>query len=265
MLASGADRAASARRALCHVRSRRCVAGAPSRAGLRGAPGGARRGPGCVRAWAKSRHVGYRWLGSLASALASTASRCARSGRRSDMRGGGVDQMVADDDGAIRVLKRWRAGQQVKGRGSQRILIRAAVERLAQELLGGHVVDRSHRDVVVGEVADVVDPASDAEVGRRHPPPMAIGRGHEDVLRLDVAMEQTTLMTEVERIGHRRHDLHDVLFRHAAAVVLSNQSARVSAVDVVHRDPEPCRRTHRDRGRRRYVGAAVSRPVRPRE
>ena len=64
------------------------------------------------------------------------------------------------------VLKRWRAGQQVKGRGGQRILIRSAVKRLAQELLGGHVTDGSHGDVVVSEVADVINSASDAEVGQ---------------------------------------------------------------------------------------------------
>ena len=52
-------------------------------------------------------------------------------------------------------------------------------------------------------------------------------------------MEQTAFMTEVERIGHRCHDLRDVLFRHAARVALSNQSTCVSAIHVVHRDPEP--------------------------
>ena len=41
-------------------------------------------------------------------------------------------QMVTDDDSAIRIMKRWRAGQQVKGRGSQRILIRSAVKLLTQ-------------------------------------------------------------------------------------------------------------------------------------
>jgi hypothetical protein len=45
---------------------------------------------------------------------------------------------------------------------------------------------------------------------------MAIRCGHEDVLRLDVTMEQTALMTEVERIGHRCHDFRDVLVWHAA-------------------------------------------------
>ena len=29
-------------------------------------------------------------------------------------------------------------------------------------------------------------------------------------------MEQTVLMAEVERIGHRRHDFQNVLFWHAA-------------------------------------------------
>jgi hypothetical protein len=53
----------------------------------------------------------------------------------------------------------------VKGRGSQRILIRSAVKRLAQKLLGGHVTDGSYGDVGLSEVADVIDSASDAEVG----------------------------------------------------------------------------------------------------
>ena len=52
-------------------------------------------------------------------------------------------------------------------------------------------------------------------------------------------MEQTTLMTEVQRISHRCHDFTDVLFRHAERIALSNQSTCVSTVYVFHRDPEP--------------------------
>ncbi len=52
-------------------------------------------------------------------------------------------------------------------------------------------------------------------------------------------MEQTPLMAEVERISHRCHDFTDVLFGHTSRVALPNQSTRVSAVDIVHRDPEP--------------------------
>jgi hypothetical protein len=36
-------------------------------------------------------------------------------------------EMVTDDDSAIRVLKGWRTGQQMKSRGRQRILISPAV------------------------------------------------------------------------------------------------------------------------------------------
>ncbi|OMC46024.1 hypothetical protein A5745_13630 [Mycobacterium sp. IS-2888] len=68
---------------------------------------------------------------------------------------------------------------------------------------------------------------------------MAVDRGHEDVLRLDVAMEQTMIMTEVERISDSCHDFPDVFFWHAARVPLPNQSTCVGAVHVVHRDPEP--------------------------
>src|SRR5689334_7949029 len=52
-------------------------------------------------------------------------------------------------------------------------------------------------------------------------------------------MEQATLMTEIQRIGHRRHDLGDVWFWHALRVALANQPTCVCAVDVVHRDPQP--------------------------
>ena len=74
--------------------------------------------------------------------------------------------MVTEDDSAIRIIKRWRAGQQVKGRGSQRILIRSAVKLLTQQLLGGHVADRSQGHVFVSEIADVINSASDAEVSQ---------------------------------------------------------------------------------------------------
>ena len=127
----------------------------------------------------------------------------------------------------------------MKRRGSQRILIRSAVKRPVHQLLGGNVTDGSHGDVGVSEVADVIDSASDAEIGQQHPAPVVIGRGDEDVLRLDVTMEQTAIMGEVERISHRCHDLRDVLFRHAVRVTLPNQSTCVSAVHVGHRDPEP--------------------------
>jgi len=66
-----------------------------------------------------------------------------------------------------------------------------------------------------GEVADVIDSASNAEVGQQHPAPTAIRCGHEDVLRLDVTMKQKALMAEVERIGHRCHDFRDVMFWHS--------------------------------------------------
>ena len=52
-------------------------------------------------------------------------------------------------------------------------------------------------------------------------------------------MEQTTLMTEVQRISHRCHDVTDVLLRHAERIALSNQSTCVSTLYVFHRDPEP--------------------------
>jgi hypothetical protein len=63
---------------------------------------------------------------------------------------------------------------------------------------------------------------------------MAVRRGHEDVFGLDIPMEQTALVPEVERIGDRGHDFGDVMFWHAAGIVLANQLTCVGAVDVVH-------------------------------
>lgn len=46
-------------------------------------------------------------------------------------------------------------------------------------------------------------------------------------------------MTEIERIRHRCDDFRDILFWHTARETLANQSTCVSAIHVVHRDPEP--------------------------
>ena len=53
----------------------------------------------------------------------------------------------------------------MKGRRGQRVLIHSAVKRLAQELLGGHVADGPHGNAGLGEVADVVDSASERILG----------------------------------------------------------------------------------------------------
>ncbi len=72
--------AANSGQARRQIRVERCAA----------MPSGAFASGGALRASAKSRQSGYRSSGRLASALAITASRWARSGLRSDSRGGGV-------------------------------------------------------------------------------------------------------------------------------------------------------------------------------
>ena len=68
---------------------------------------------------------------------------------------------------------------------------------------------------------------------------MVNGGGDEVVLSFDDTMEETAIVGEIERISHRCDDFRDVLFRHAVRVALPDQSTRVSAVHVGHRDPEP--------------------------
>jgi hypothetical protein len=75
--------------------------------------------------------------------------------------------VLADDDRRVGLLKRRGTGQQMKGGGRQRILIRPPVKLRAKQLLGRRVRHGADRHVGGGQAADVIRPAVDAEV-RQH-------------------------------------------------------------------------------------------------
>ncbi|KIU17134.1 hypothetical protein TL10_10190 [Mycolicibacterium llatzerense] len=51
-------------------------------------------------------------------------------------------------------------------------------------------------------------------------------------------MQQVPLMGVVEGICDRRHDVHHLFWWHPVGIAFSQQLRRVSAVDVIHRNPQ---------------------------
>ncbi len=116
------------------------------------------------RARAKSAHRSKRSFGSFASALASTGSSRGQLGALVADGGWRRREMLADDDCGVRMLERWRARQQMKRGGRQRILVGPAVESFTHQLLGCGVGHRADGHVRRRQAADVVGPAGDSEV-----------------------------------------------------------------------------------------------------
>ena len=93
-------------------------------------------------------------------------------------------------------------------------------------LLGGHV-GRGAR-----ALGGRADQGGDAEVGDLHPP-VAV---HEDVLRLDVAVDHPVVVGELERLADLRHDrqrlgrLHAAVAQHVARLMMKQPRTIWSAV-----------------------------------
>lgn len=77
--------------------------------------------------------------------------------------------MFGDDGRGAGRLVGLGAGEHMKSRAGQRVLIRAPVDRLAHQLLGSGIGDRADREVRGGQTRGVVDRPGDAEVGQEHP------------------------------------------------------------------------------------------------
>jgi hypothetical protein len=107
-------------------------------------------------------------LGILGQRLGQHRVESRRLGALSGDRGRRRGQVLADDDRRVGVLKRRSTGQQVKGGGRQRVLIRPAVELPTHQLLGRSVRNRTDGHVGGGQPADVVHPAGDTEVRQQN-------------------------------------------------------------------------------------------------
>ena len=147
-------------------------------------------------------------------------------------------QVLADHCDRVGVLERRRTGEQMKSRGGQRILVRAAVDVGTRQLLGRRVGHRPHRDIGLGDTADVGEVARYAEVRQQDSAFPVLGVGEQDVGGLDVAVQQAAVVCVVERAGDGLQDGAHLMDRHPVPVALLDQSGGIGPLDVVHGNPE---------------------------
>lgn len=129
-------------------------------------------------------------------------------------------------------------GEQVEGRGGQRVLVGPPVEFTAHQLLRCGIRHRADGHVGGGEPADVVDPAGDAEVRQQNSLLTGAGAGQQDVGGLDIAVQQAALMGVVEGVCDRPHDRDHLGRRQTGPVAVPQQLRGVGALHVIHGDPD---------------------------
>ena len=147
-------------------------------------------------------------------------------------------QVLPDHRDRVGVGERRGAGEQVKRRRRQRVLVGAAVEVGSDQLLGGRVSDGAHRDVGLGDSADVGELTGNAEVRQQDSVIVLVRVGQQDVGGFDVPVQQTAGVGVVQRARDGGDDRADVLFGHPTPELLAHQPGSIRALDVVHRDPE---------------------------
>ena len=99
--------------------------------------------------------------------------------------------------GVVAALERHSPREALVEDQAERVEVRPAVEAAAANLLGGEVLGGSHHHVVAREVAVTRRRLGDTEVGEQDPPL----RGDEDVAGFDVAVDESGLVSGVERGG----------------------------------------------------------------
>ena len=98
-------------------------------------------------------------------------------------------QVLPDHRDGIGVLVWRHTGKQVECRGGQRVLVGAAINIRPDELLGGSVGNGAHRDVGLGDSADVGELTGNTEVRQQDSAIIIVGVGQQDVGGLDVTMQ----------------------------------------------------------------------------
>ena len=131
--------------------------------------------------------------------------------------------------------ERHLARQRLVEHAAECVDVGAAVDVVAPQLLGRHVVERSDPLAGRGEAALRGASLGKAEVGEVDVLPAPAG-GHEHVRRLDVAVDEAALVCRVECGGHLRdHTGGPQRFEPALG---GDERAQVRAVDVAHGDVE---------------------------
>jgi hypothetical protein len=148
-------------------------------------------------------------------------------------------EVLADDGHRIGLPERGFASQQAKCGRRQRILIGTPVDVGAHQLFGRRVCHRP--DGVVGgrQSADVAHLPGNAEIAQQDSALRTPAIGEQDVGRLDVAVQKSTLMGVVQRRSDGPDDGRHLVEWHAVRVAVLEHLRGVGAVDVVHRDPQP--------------------------
>ena len=124
------------------------------------------------------------------------------------------------------------AGEAFVEDAAEGVLVGTAVDRLALDMLGGHVVDRADELARGGQPGDGARLLGEAEVGQVD----VILLGEQDVGRLDVAVDEPAAMSHVEGTCHLRQD-RERQARLEGSVALE-PLAQVGPVHVAHRDVE---------------------------
>jgi len=122
------------------------------------------------------------------------------------------------------------AGQELEQHAAERVDVRARVDAVAADLLGGDVVEGADEGTGRGHPGRCLDLAREPEVGQVDV--LAGAALDQDVARLDVAVNESALVRRVERRGDLGDDRGRVLGRQRPP--RPQQPAQVGAVDQVH-------------------------------
>ena len=143
---------------------------------------------------------------------------------------------MGEEYGDVRVVREGRlCGQALEQQAAERIDVGAPVDRVAGDLLGGDVVDRSHQLAVLGQGCLLVEALGEAEVRQIGVVPSAVaGAGIEQhVGGLHVPVDEPASMGGVEGAGNLRQQLDRVLGVERA---LAQALLEVRALDIAHGD-----------------------------
>ena len=183
----------------------------------------------------RAAQVGCRSAGSFASAVRITSSTAAGSAALRALALGGSCSRCAQATASRESLPERRlAGQALVQQAAERVHVRAAVDRLAFDLLGGDVRRRAERAPVQQRATLVDEAAREAEVGEVD----VLAGVEQDVRRLHVAVHEAARVRRVERARDLRAD-RAAPAPGRAAPSLRSSARRSRALDVAHRQVQP--------------------------
>ncbi len=131
-------------------------------------------------------------------------------------------------------VERRRAGEQLVAGAAERIHVEAAVERVAEDLLGRHVVRRPGDAVIAGATGR--QHRGDPEIDDLDRVGAAVVIDDDEVLRLHVAVHDVGPMRAVQPLADLAHDADEPRGLHRGALVGRHE---IVAVEQLHREEQP--------------------------